>query len=77
MYLERVTGKPVKSLAFPDGRYTPEVVNLAEQLGFETQLAVDYLHLDDANDPRIENRMGINPYISFNNQMECIIRGGY
>ncbi len=76
-YLEKIIKKPVDSIAFPDGKYTTEILNLAENLGFKTQLAVDYIYPEDAIDKRVKERMGINPYISFKNQMDCIIRGNY
>lgn len=76
-YLENITQREVTSLAYPDGSYTQEIIDLAEKVGYKMQLSVDQLFPEDTQDSRIENRFGINPYISFNNQMECIINGQY
>jgi hypothetical protein len=76
-YLENCIQKDVTSLAYPDGIYTREIIHIAEQLGYKTQLAADYLHKEDESDGRIEKRFGINPYISFKNQIKCIVDGKY
>ncbi|MAX80061.1 MAG: hypothetical protein CL843_07790 [Crocinitomicaceae bacterium] len=76
-YLENITQKEVTSLAYPDGSYTREIVDLAEKTGYTMQLSVEQLFAEDTSDFRIENRFGVNPYIRFNNQMECIINGRY
>ena len=76
-YLENIIQQEVVSLAYPDGSYTREIIDLAENVGYKMQLSVDQLFLEDTQDSRIENRFGVNPYISFNNQMECIINGQY
>ncbi len=76
-YLERITQQTVTSVAYPDGSYTREVLDIAEELGYQNQLAVDYWFKKDISDSRIEKRFGINPYISFNNQIQSIINGKY
>lgn len=76
-YLENIIQKEVISIAYPDGRYTPDILDFAEELGYKIQLAVDYLYEADESDLRLENRFGINPYISFNNQIQCILDGRY
>ena len=76
-FLERVTGKEVNALAFPDGNYTRKVVEMAGELGFKYQLAVDFLHPEDKQDNRLRERFGINPYISWNNQLASLLKGRY
>lgn len=76
-YLQQLIQKEVSSIAYPDGRYTRSIVELANQLGYQTQLAVDYLYKEDFSDPSIKSRFGVNPFMSFNNQMQCIINGKY
>lgn len=76
-YLENITQKAVISMAYPDGSYNNELINVTEQVGFKTQLAVDFIDTKSINDARIENRFGINPYISFNNQIQCLVDGKY
>jgi peptidoglycan/xylan/chitin deacetylase (PgdA/CDA1 family) len=76
-YLENVFQKPVELFAYPDGSYNHQLIQLAKEVGFHKQLAVDYNQKEDRNNALIEERLGINPYISFNNQIKCIIDGKY
>lgn len=76
-YLEQTIQMEVSTLAYPDGSYNRELIDLAEKAGYKKQLAVDYIDALDEHDKRIENRFGINPYVSFNNQMQCIIDEKY
>jgi len=76
-YIEDLIQMDVASIAYPDGRYTPEVVDLAEKIGYTQQLAVDYIYEKDDQDQRIQKRFGINPFISFNNQIQAIIDEKY
>lgn len=63
--LQNVVGKDIKIIAFPFGSYSSEVKNVAEQLGYEHQMAVSYLHSDDSKDVRILNRHGISSTTTF------------
>jgi peptidoglycan/xylan/chitin deacetylase (PgdA/CDA1 family) len=76
-YLENVLQKEVDSFAYPDGRYTRGLIDAAERLGYKTQLGVDPLFPEDLSDERLIFRFGVNPYISFNNQIECMVHGKY
>lgn len=76
-YLEKLIGKEIVHLAYPDGSYTRSLVSKAEALGYRYQLAADYLFKEDSNDSRIENRIGINPYISWFNQVLVLKKGHY
>lgn len=62
-YLQGLTGYPIRSVAYPSGSYSRELVDEAERLGFEHQMAVNYLFKEDHSDPRIENRLGLYPPI--------------
>lgn len=76
-YLERVIGNPIKALAYPNGRYTRKIAEAAAELGYSQQLAVDFLHKADAQDNHLRERFGVNPFISWNNQLASILKGSY
>jgi peptidoglycan/xylan/chitin deacetylase (PgdA/CDA1 family) len=57
--IQRVTGKEIRIVAFPYGSYNTLIKDEAEKLGYDHQIAVDYLFREDAGDPRILNRHGI------------------
>ena len=76
-YLENITGKEVKSLAFPYGSYTPEVNYAARQAGYEQLLATDFIDPEDVADNTLRERFTVNPFISVNNQMYATITGKY
>jgi hypothetical protein len=58
--LESLLGKSINLLAYPDGSYTRDLIDAAEELGFSHQLAVRYQYQEDVKDPRIINRHGIS-----------------
>ena len=74
-YLEKIIEKPVTSLAFPFGSYTETVVKACETTGFIHLLALDTRA--DITHSSIQARFGVNPFISFENQMLAIIAGKY
>ncbi len=76
-YLENIIQKPVTSLAYPDGSYTRSLIKRAETIGYTNQMLVDYEFSEDKADARVFDRFGINPFISFNNQMQAIVDGKY
>lgn len=76
-YLEKITGKEIKALAFPYGSYTKEVVNDAKNAGYLQLLATEFLFPDDAIDPTLRERLTINPFISDINQIHANITGNY
>jgi peptidoglycan/xylan/chitin deacetylase (PgdA/CDA1 family) len=57
--LQQITGKEIKIVAYPFGSYNKLIKDVAEQLGYDYQIAVDYLYKDDVSDLRILNRHGI------------------
>jgi peptidoglycan/xylan/chitin deacetylase (PgdA/CDA1 family) len=76
-YLENVTQTEIDALAFPYGSYTREVTVRARSVGFDRLLALDLLFPEDYPDPALRERLGVNPYLSLNNQMSVIIHGKY
>lgn len=71
-YLEKVTGKEVDAIAFPFGLYTREMLDIATDIGYKHQLAVNYLHTDDKSDARVINRIGLYNDRSFVEQMHLV-----
>ena len=76
-WLEKIIGKPINALAFPDGSYNDKVISTAREFGFEYFLSVDSQMEGRSETGDLKSRFGINPHISFNNQMEAIIKGKY
>lgn len=56
LFLERVTGKVVDEIAYPDGSYSRELIDEAEKIGYKYQLACNYLFKEDIYDTRILDR---------------------
>lgn len=54
--IEELIQKEVKSIAYPDGDYSSQVKDLAEQAGYPMQLAVDFRLKEDPADNRIRRR---------------------
>jgi len=63
--LEQVIEKDIKMIAYPFGSYNDAIKNLAEQIGYDYQMAVDYLNSSDISDARILNRHGISSTTTF------------
>ncbi|MEM6726713.1 MAG: polysaccharide deacetylase family protein [Bacteroidota bacterium] len=76
-WLEALTGQSVRSLAYPHGSYTREVVEAGEQAGYDYQLAVELLYPQDYKDPRVLPRICSNPFISAQNQLKAFYDGHY
>ena len=68
-YLENLIQEEVKSIAYPDGAYTRDILKIAEKSGYKTQLAVNYRFEEDENDSRILSRLGVYGYQSLNEQL--------
>jgi peptidoglycan/xylan/chitin deacetylase (PgdA/CDA1 family) len=69
-YLEELTQKKIDSIGYPDGSYSRELIDKAEDLGFSFQLAADgFLFEEDQNDHRILNRKGIYSCDTCGNQL--------
>ncbi|NQV02516.1 MAG: hypothetical protein HQ542_07720, partial [Bacteroidia bacterium] len=67
--LEETTQKDITMIAYPDGSYSSEVKDLAEQSGYDNQLAVKYRCTDDLTDSRILPRFGIAVTTTFESNM--------
>ena len=67
--LEKTIEKKIDMIAYPDGCYNKEVKDMAEQLGYDKQLAVDYRCEDDLNDKRILQRHGISNTTTYASNM--------
>lgn len=76
-FLENTIQQEVHSIAFPDGSYSREIVDAAEMAGYTQQLAVEYLFGEDQADSRVLDRFGVNPFISWNNQLHCLMKNSY
>ena len=76
-YLEKITGKETKSLAFPYGSYTPETVSIAKSCGYSQLLATEFLFPGDHTDATMRERLTINPFVSNINQLHANISGHY
>jgi peptidoglycan/xylan/chitin deacetylase (PgdA/CDA1 family) len=58
--IENLTGRPVISLAFPDGSYSPETVELAVSTGYSDISAVEYKHNENNLNPNLLSRFTIS-----------------
>ncbi len=67
--LQNIVGKEINSVAYPDGSYNNETKNIAENLGYKYQMAVNYHCPDDSTDPRILNRHSISSTTTFESNM--------
>jgi len=67
--LEYAGNKKVDMIAYPDGSYTSEVKDQAENLGYDKQLAVNFKCKDDLTDKRILNRHGLSSSTTFESNM--------
>jgi peptidoglycan/xylan/chitin deacetylase (PgdA/CDA1 family) len=76
-FLEDITGKEIKALAFPYGSYTKEVVEVAKRVGYSQLLATKFLFSDDGRENTLRERLTVNPYISGINQVYATIKGSY
>jgi len=76
-YLEHVTGKEIKAMAFPYGSYSKEVLDEAGKIGYSQLLATEYLFREDADNELLKERLTINPFISNVNQLHANITGSY
>ena len=76
-FLENVTGKEIKALAFPYGSYSDTVINEATAAGYTQLLTTAYQLPEDAANPLLKERLTINPFISNINQLHATISGNY
>ncbi len=76
-YLEEVLDQEIRSLAYPNGSYTPDLVNAAKRLGFDHQLLVNFNQASDQEIPETRTRLTVNPFVSLDNQIRAILSGYY
>jgi len=58
--LEGLIDKKIDMIAYPDGSYTQNVLDVASELGYDKQLAVDYRLKNDVDDKRLLPRLGVS-----------------
>lgn len=58
--LGQILDKPIKSHAFPDGSYNPDTIKIAEKLGYENLVAVDYKFQENNKLPNLLSRFTIS-----------------
>jgi peptidoglycan/xylan/chitin deacetylase (PgdA/CDA1 family) len=69
-YLENITQKNINSIGYPDGSYTRETLDSAENIGFLYQTAAEGFHFEaDKTDSRIRDRKGMYTWDSCANQL--------
>ncbi|MDR3711706.1 MAG: polysaccharide deacetylase family protein [Puia sp.] len=76
-YLEELTGKEIRSLAFPYGTYKRDTVAAAKEMNFSRLFALDFHFPEDHSDPSMRERFIVNPFISAGNQMLATIKKTY
>jgi len=69
LFLENIIQKEINSVAYPDGSYTRDTIELAEKIGYSNQWAVNYQNTMDKQDSRILNRYGISTTTTFESNM--------
>lgn len=75
--LEQICKQPITEFAFPFGYYNQELAEYCEKIGFERLLLVDYNTEKDAKNEAWQNRFVMNPYISMEKQLACLLKGSY
>jgi peptidoglycan/xylan/chitin deacetylase (PgdA/CDA1 family) len=74
-YLENLLQREITEIAYPDGSYSRELLNIATNLGFKYQLAAArYNFNEDILDTRIKDRVGLYPSVSWANQMYALFK---
>ena len=76
-YLQDITGKEIRSVAFPYGSYSQQAVSEAKAEGYSQILATDFHFDEDRQDETMSERLIINPFISNINQIHANLRGNY
>ncbi len=76
-FLEQLIDRPVTSLSWPDGAYSRDLVERAARIGFQHQAAVEYRFPEDLQDPRVIDRLVVNPFVDSGVQERALRRGRY
>ena len=75
-WVEKAIGKKVKAFAYPDGAYTPAMVDAVAKIGIAQQLLSEYRYEDQA-DGRVRDRFAVHPFLPTKVLMAEMLRGGY
>jgi len=75
-YLEELIDESVDQIAFPYGHFNSKVVDVCMKAGYRFQFAVE-MDSKEVGDKRVQGRLGINPFISWANQVKAIGNGKY
>ncbi|WP_160130690.1 polysaccharide deacetylase family protein [Kordia antarctica] len=75
--LETICNQPITEFAFPFGFYNQELADYCSEIGFERLLLVDYNTKEDVKNEAWKNRFVMNPYISLEQQLACLLKGSY
>ena len=75
-WIAAVIGKPVTAFAFPDGGYSPALVDAIANLGI-TQLLLDNYRFQDEQDARLLDRFTMHPWLPTQILMAEMLRGSY
>ena len=70
-------GKIVTGETVVFGYYNQELADYCQEIGFERLLLVDYNTKEDAENDTWKNRFVMNPYISMEQQLACLLKGSY
>lgn len=63
--IESIIGKSITSLAYPDGSYTHETIELAKKAGYVNQVAVDYRYNENNKNQNVLSRFTISNSTTF------------
>ncbi|WP_162200421.1 polysaccharide deacetylase family protein [Kordia jejudonensis] len=75
--LEKICQQPITEFAFPFGYYNQELVDYCLAIGFKRLLLVDYNTKEDVKNEASQPRFVMNPYISMEQQLACLLKGSY
>jgi peptidoglycan/xylan/chitin deacetylase (PgdA/CDA1 family) len=73
--LSRISKSEVSAVAFPFGSYNQMVLECCLESGFTEILSVE--RLEGIQHPKLRERLGINPFISFKSQIKAVFTGKY
>lgn len=73
--LSRISKKDVSSVAFPFGSHNKMVLDCCLESGFTQIVSVEMLA--GIQHDKLRDRLGINPFISFESQMNAVFTGKY
>ncbi len=76
-FLEELTGKDIRALAFPYGSYSKEALTEAKKAGYSQLLGTELVLPGDKEEETLKERLTINPFISNVNQLHANIKGHY